>query len=815
MALPKQLQVTYPDNYEAKIGFDRIREMLLNRCISELGRKQAHKICFTASYDAISTQLDQVEEFRQIILQGIAFPASNYFDPSHAFDHLRLRETFVEADILLDIKRSYETIIQVNKLLRRQTDAGEPLYPALSLMVMELVVDEAITKRIDDIVDEKGQIKSSASVELKRIRGQKHDTEHRAGQRIRQLLSEGKNQGWINHDTELALRNGRQVIPVPAAYKRKIRGFIHDQSATGQTVFLEPEEVFDLNNQARELEFEERQEIIRILKEVADYLRPFLPQLKACYDMLGHADDIRARARLAIDMDAQKPRLNETPVIQWVHAKHPLLHMAYKSQGKHVVPFTVELNEHQRILVVSGPNAGGKSVCLKAFGLLQYMLQCGLLVPAADYSEAGLFEQLFIDIGDEQSLENDLSTYSSHLVNMKYFTSHANSRTLFLIDEFGAGTEPRIGGAIAEAILEKLSATKALGVITTHYANLKIMAGNHEGLINGSMLFDTKNMKPLFSLKTGNPGSSFAFEIARTIGLQKDILEKAEELTGIQNLDYEKQLQDLDVKKLELDQKEKELRSADQFLSDLIDKYQALHSEVEGRRSEILIKARKEAKQILSQSNRIIENTIREIRESQAKQEATRQARKSLSTFIENQEKELSKLDKPQKKKESKVVFRKVDGPVMAGDKVRMTGQNTIGEVLEISGPQAVVSFGHIKLKTPLNKLEKIDKSALSKSSAGSKVKLSFDINEKATSFNPDIDLRGLRAEEALTMLRTYIDDAILLNKKQVRILHGKGDGILRAVIRDYLQTVREVGEISDEHPDRGGAGVTIVSIRM
>ena len=809
------MQVIYPDNFEAKIGFDRIREMLLNRCISELGRKQVHQIRFAASYETISTQLDQAEEFRQIILQAIPFPASNYYDPYHVFDHIRLRETFVEAEILLDIRRSYETILQVYSLLGKQTDTGDPLYPALSLMVKDLFVDKAIIKRIDDIVDEKGQIKSSASVELKRIRRQKHDTEQRAGQRIQQLLSEGKNQGWISHDTELSLRNGRQVIPVPAAYKRKIRGFIHDQSATGQTVFLEPEEVFDLNNQVRELEFEERQEIIRILKEIADYLRPMLPELEACYDMLGLADAIRAKARLAVDMDAQKPRINETPVINWVHAKHPLLYMSYKTQEKHVESFTVALNEHHRILVVSGPNAGGKSVCLKAFGLLQYMLQCGLLVPAADYSEAGLFEQLFIDIGDEQSLENDLSTYSSHLLNMKYFTSHANSRTLFLIDEFGAGTEPRIGGAIAEAILEKLSATGALGVITTHYANLKVMGGNHEGLINGSMLFDTKNMKPLFSLKTGNPGSSFAFEIARVIGLQEDILKKAEELTGIQNLDYEKQLQDLDVKKLELDQKEKQLRSADQFLSDLIDKYQGLYSDVEGRKSEILIKARKEARQILSQSNKIIENTIREIRESQARQEATRQARKNLSTFIENQEEELSKLDKPQKRQESKVIVRRVAGPVEPGDMVRMTGQNAIGEVLEVSGTQAVVSFGHVKLKTPRDKLEKIDKSVLSASSGGSRVKLSFDINEKAASFNPDIDLRGFRAEEALTILRTYIDDAILLNKKQVRILHGKGDGVLRMAIRDYLQTVSEVGKISDEHPDRGGAGITIVSIQV
>ncbi len=805
----------YPEHFETKIGFDRVREMLLSRCISELGREKVHSIQFSASYETISTQLDQVEEFRQIILQSIPFPASSYFNPHAVFEHLRLKETFVEADTLLEVKRSYETIIQINNLLCKQTDTGERLYPAMYLLVMNLVIDEGIAKRIDDIVDEKGQIKSNASVELRRIRKVKDDTERKAGQRIQQLLSEGKSQGWISRDAELALRNGRQVLPVPASYKRKIRGFVHDQSATGQTIFLEPEEVFDLNNQVRELEFEERQEIIRILKEFADYLRPLLPEIKACYEMLGHVDAIRAKAKLAIDMHAQKPKLSKTSVINWVRARHPLLYMSFKTQNKHVEPFTATLNQDQRILVISGPNAGGKSVCLKAFGLLQYMLQCGLLVPAEDYSEAGLFDQLFIDIGDEQSLENDLSTYSSHLVNMKYFTTHANTRTLFLIDEFGAGTEPRMGGAIAEAILEKLAATKALGVITTHYANLKLMAGNHEGLLNGSMLFDTKNMKPLFALKTGNPGSSFAFEIAKTIGLQKDILQKAEELTGVQNLDFEKQIQDLDFKKLELEQKEKQLRSADQFLSDLIDKYQGLFNDIEGRKSEILINARKEAKQILSQSNRIIENTIREIRESQAKQEITRKAREDLNTFIEQEEKELKKLDKPKKKQESKVLVRSLAGPIITGDVVRMTGQKSIGEVLEVSGSQAVVLFGHIKLKTPLDKLEKIDKSSLSANISASRVKLSFDINEKAASFTPDIDLRGLRAEEALTRLRTHIDDAIVLNRKQVKILHGKGDGILRTVIRDFLKNIKEVQGLRDEHPDRGGAGATIIDIKL
>jgi DNA mismatch repair protein MutS2 len=811
--LQKKTVETYPANFEEKTGFDRIRGMIRGMCFSTLGEKQLEKIRFSTDRARIALQLEQCEEFRQILLSGEAFPGSDYYDPEAIFRHLRLQDTFAEPETLLDLKRSLETIQKVIRFLTRLQGEGKPRYPWLSGLVEGLVIDDGLVAHIDRIIDEKASVRSSASPGLAEIRRKKRDLEVRANRRISQLLAEGKASGWIPQDVELALRGGRQVIPIAASHKRRIRGFVHDQSATGQTVFLEPEEVFEINNHIHELELDERREIIRILKAFADRIRPGIQELETCYLMLGKVDLIRAKARLAIEMEAQKPRLTNKPGIHWINAKHPLLFLSYKPQKKHVEPMSMELNRENRILVISGPNAGGKSVCLKTCGLLQYMAQCGLLVPMEDYSEVGIFSRILIDIGDQQSLENDLSTYSSHLVNMKYFLEHSDGDTLFLIDEFGAGTEPRIGGAIAESILEQLNGRMAFGVVTTHYANLKLMAGKHPGIMNGSMLFDTKNMKPLFRLKTGNPGSSFAFEIARTIGLPKDLLDRAASHTGHQDLDFDKQLQDLEVKKLELEEKEKELRSADSFLSEMIDKYEALSSQLETRKGDIIIQARQEAKKVLADANRIIEKTIREIREAGARKEETRKARIELDEYKREQE-ALVKSKKPGSHEKLQPGDDTEPGPISPGDTVRVKGQETPGEVLEISGKQAVVSFGSIKFHTPLNRLEKIRKGSLPPKPVASVTRLKFNLNEKAAAFNPETDLRGMRAEEAIGKLRSYLDDAILLNIKQVKILHGKGDGILRTVVRELLQEVPEVRRFRDEHPDRGGAGATIADFR-
>ncbi|MFN2396108.1 MAG: endonuclease MutS2, partial [Bacteroidales bacterium] len=712
------------------------------------------------------------------------------------------------------------TIEEMIKFLQKKKTEDQSEFPALVRLTDNIFIDPLIIKETDQIIDEKNLVRNNASSKLAEIRRKKTEKQNQATRRINQLFSYAKKEGWVTDDSELALRNGRLVIPVSSAYKRKMKGFVHDQSATGQTAFLEPEEVFEINNEIRQLELDERQEIIRILIEFADFLRPYLPALKEAYLFLGKIDFIRAKSLIAIDMDAQKPNLENKPVIKWVKAKHPLLWLSYKKQKKHVEPLDIELNEENRIIVISGPNAGGKSVCLKTTGLLQYMLQCGLLVPMIDYSDAGIFRNIFIDIGDEQSLENDLSTYSSHLANMKVFLEKNDSKSLFLIDEFGAGTEPRIGGAIAEAILKQLVTKKTLGVITTHYANLKVMAGKTPGLINGSMLFDTQEMRPLYRLKIGTPGSSFAFEIASTMGLPKRILQDAGKIAGEEHVDFDRQLQDLELKKIQIEEKEKQLKTGDNFLSEMIEKYEKLNNDLEQRKNEILNEARRDAKKILSDSNRMLEKTIREIRESQADKEKTRKLRDELDEFIQQQVTDESEpkteFKRKKKKEKTDVTENKIqieEGPVKEGDYVRIKGQTSIGEVLKKDQKNATVAFGSMILKTPLQKLERLNKNQIRKLENKTRVKYDFDINEKASEFNPNLDVRGNKAEEALMKARRFVDDAILLGVANLKIVHGIGDGILREVLRDYLKTLPEVKKFRDDHPDRGGAGSTLIQL--
>ncbi len=810
------MQNIYPPGYEVKTGFDRIRQMLLDNCYSSLGRKHIGDIEFSTNKELISQLLDQTEEFRQIILTGENFPGSNYFDPEEVFRQIRPEDTYAEPEALTDIRLSLITIIRVIDFLKRTGDNGELKYPALNQLTATIEPDRSLPGHIDSVVDENSGVRSSASVELAGIRRKKEELEKKSLSRVNSILVDAKAQGLVSSDTELALRNGRQVIPLPVAYKRRIRGFVHDHSSTGQTAFLEPEEVFDLNNRIRDLEGEERQEIIRILKAIAGKIRPMLPGLLKAYNMLGQMDAVRAKATLAFEMGAMKPRLTGRPLLGWVNARHPLLYLSYKKQDKHVEPLTIELDRKNRILIISGPNAGGKSVCLKTCGLIQYMIQCGLPAPMDSYSEAGIFSSLFIDIGDEQSIENDLSTYSSHLLNMKHLLGNCDDSTLFLIDEFGAGTEPRIGGAIAEAILEKLSQRGAIGVISTHYANLKLMAGKHEGIINGSMLFDSKQMKPLYRLRTGNPGSSFAFEIARSIGLSPDLLKRAGSLAGDKELGFDVQLQDLEVKKAELEKKEQQLRHADNFLSEIIDKYEKLRDELEGRKNEILAGARKEAKDILSGTNKMIENTIREIKEAQADKERTKYVRKRLGEFIEQEDSKLRSVSKPvtskTREKQDPTEPEVMPGNIGPGDTVRVRGQHTPGEIEGISGKKARVVFGSIKLSIDIDKLEKIRKQPGGKMSGS---RMSFDINTKAATFNPDLDIRGDRVDQALQKLQSHLDDAYLLGVPQIRILHGKGDGILRPAVQSFLKETPNVSRFRSEHPDRGGAGITIVDFRQ
>jgi len=764
--------------------------------------------------------LDETEEFRQIMLDHPVFPSQDYFDLTTELQRIRIEGSYIELDKLFDLRSSLSTIQDVVSFF---AGVDESKIPNLKLIVDQIQLEPSILKTIEKLIDKKGQVKDGASDKLKDIRKKIQNKLTSVDRKISQTLKAAKQAGWVASDVEVTIRDGRPVIPLPVTHKRKIRGFVLDESATGQTVFVEPGEVLELNNEIRELQNAERREIIQILKNFSDFVRPHIPGLLEAYRLIGLIDFIRAKARLAHQIKAINPVLFDKTIIHWKKATHPLLFLHHQKLNKEVVPLDVSLNEENRILVISGPNAGGKSVCLKTVALLQYMLQCGILIPVKEDSEAGIFTDMFIDIGDEQSLENDLSTYSSHLLNMKNFVLQSNKRSIFFIDEFGTGTEPQLGGAIAEAILENLNQKEAFGVITTHYANLKLMAKEGNGIINGAMLFDTEKIEPLYELKIGQPGSSFAYEIARKIGFPKKILNQAEKKTGKKQLDFEQQLQQLEIEKRELLKKEEEVKLADSFLSEMIDKYEKLSGELEMNKNEIIASARQEALNLIQSSNRLIEKTIKDIRESQANKSRTKELRKKVeekAREIKHKAEKEKKEGIPEPKQKSEEIGEiplSIDTGIRVGDLVKVPEQNITGEVISVNDDEVVIAFNSISFKTTLGKVEKVaDKS---QKSTNHKYKTSYsgilnEMNDKLSSFKLQLDVRGKRGEEALEMVRQYIDDAILLNIREVRILHGKGYGILRNLIHEYLRTIPEVKQFKDEHIERGGHGITIVILK-
>ncbi|MBC8487671.1 MAG: Smr/MutS family protein [Bacteroidetes bacterium] len=800
----------YPKNFEEKTGFDQVRQMIRENCLSPLGGYYVDKIRFFSDFNLINKSLSQAEEFRLLLLEDSGFPAQDYFDLTPELQRIKIEGTYIEKDTLFDLKSSLITITDsieyINKL-----DALR--FPNLKQLTVNIGVEKIIILRIKKIIDKKGNIKDTASQKLLEIRKELIRKQSSIDKNINQSLKAAKRSGWVADDAEVTIRNGRMVIPMAAAYKRKIRGFIHDESATGQTVYLEPEEIFDINNEIRELENAERREIIQVLKNFTDFIRPQIPELLEAYRFLGLIDFIRAKAKFAIKINALKPDLSDQTLIDWKSATHPLLYLSHLKQQKPVVPLDIRLNEKQKILVISGPNAGGKSVCLKTIGLLQYMVQCGLLIPVKEGSATGIFKKLFIDIGDEQSLENDLSTYSSHLLNMKHFVLQADKNTLFLIDEFGTGTEPQLGGSIAEAVLERLNEKKAFGVVTTHYSNLKLLANEGNKIVNGAMLFDTKAMQPLYQLKIGKPGSSFAFEIARKIGFPKYILKNAGEKTGKKQLNFDEQLQQLEIEKKELEKKQQEFRIADDFLSEMIDKYDKLTKQVEATKDKITEDARKEAHELIESSNKLIENTIRQIKESQAEKEKTKKLRKELKEKGERIKAEIeAKAKEEVVAKDSDDIAKKDKVPVIVGDFVSIVDQDVTGEVIEIKDEDVVITFNSVTFRTTLDKLKKVSVREAGKLKARNrKTGYSDILNEKMANFNLQVDIRGERGEEALSIVKQYINDAILLNISEVKILHGKGYGILRTLIHDYLRSIPEIKSFKDEHIERGGHGITIV----
>ena len=804
------------NNIEAKIGFDKIREMVLEFCTNELAAQMARDMVFETRHDRIVRSLRQVEEMRQIMLMDNSFPAQDFIDMTPMLQHLRVGNTRMEQAELFDMKVSLHTIVACMHYFADEETAAKN--PELAELTSHIEIDRQIIRLIDKTIDDKGEIYDDATETLRDIRRELFRKRGEVDSQISRSLAKAKREGWAPENGEVTIRNGRMVIPMLDTHRRKMKGLIHDESATRQTAYLEPAEVVELNNDLRELEFAEKHEIQKILLRISDSIRPAIDMFVNAYWVLARIDFVRAKAKLAIELKAGMPVVNDRQMFGWLEARHPLLF--HQRDGKEVVPFDLTMDREHRILIISGPNAGGKSVCLKAIGLIQYMMQCGLLVPCRETSEFGIFDKEFIDIGDQQSIESDLSTYSSHLQNMKELLADADDKTLFLLDELGGGTEPRSGCAIAEAVLEELYVRGAYGVVTTHFADLKLMADRHEGIVNGAMLFDTDAMRPLYRLAVGHPGSSFAFEIAESIGFPKEILQKAGDKVGREQLNFEHQLQQLEIDKKEIARQKEELRVADDFLAEVTAKYQRLNESLQARRGEIIGAARHEAQQILEGANRTVERTISDIKSAKAEREATRKAREALAAATEHNSDEVRKLTIEKEHRDSKphggMPHQELPMPIKVGSIVRIDGQDTYGQVVEIKGRKAVVESNSLRMTIPLDRLQGTAKQKIPGEKRNTMVSRGIydEMNDKRAHFNSTLDLRGQRAEEALDRLHHFIDDALLLSEKEVRILHGKGYGILMQVIQQELRAMREVRSFHAEKVELGGAGVTIVELR-
>lgn len=819
----------YPQNIEQKLGFDKIRELLKQNCVSILGEEKVDAMQFSITHALVMQLLAQTEEMRHLLNEETAdFPLSNIYDLREGLARVRVEGLYLDASELFDLRRSLETVSAVVRYIDAKE---EEQYPELKLLIQDVAIFPTVIQRIENILNKFGRIKDNASSELARIRKDLLQLQGSVSRTLQSILRQAQADGLVEKDAQPTMREGRLVIPVSPAYKRRLKGIVHDESATGKTVFIEPAEVVESNNRLRELESEERREIIRILVDFANFLRPYLDDIFSSYDFLATIDFISAKAKFATELQAIKPHVLNECLIDWQNAVHPLLYFSLKKQSKAIVPLNITLNKDKRILLISGPNAGGKSVCLKTVGLLQYMLQCGLLVSLHETSRMGIFEDIFIDIGDEQSIENDLSTYSSHLTAMKFFVKNTNSKTVILIDEFGGGTEPQIGGAIAEALLQKFNENKSFGVITTHYTNLKHFAEDADGIVNGAMLYDRHHMQPLFQLEIGHPGSSFAVEIARKIGLPEAVIQAATDKVGAEHIDYDKHLQDIVRDKRYWENKRQQIRQREKRLEELEQKYQAELQQLDGQRKEIVRKAKADAANILANSNAKIENTIREIKEAQAEKEKTKAIRQGLDAFksdLQSEEqnndaiaRKIQKLKEKEKQKQAnkpnQTKKQEFEPEVISvGDSVRLKGQTAIGEVFEINDKSVVVGFGGLKSTVKLANLEKLSKGQVKKETRKIAVlggSTNEEIRQRKLHFKQEIDVRGMRADEALQAVTYFIDDALMVGVAQVRILHGTGTGALRQIIRQYLATVHGVRSAKDEHVQFGGAGITVVEL--
>ncbi len=828
------MQNIYPDNFETKIGFDRIRKILHNKCLSTMGNEWVEEMHFQNHFENISNQLGEVSEFCRIVREFDNFPANHFYDLRVALQKIKLEGRFLEEAELFDLKRSLESVRAIVNFFNKQEEA---VFPLLKKKTTNVQVFPYIYDRIETIINKYGKIRDNATSQLAQIRKDIMSRQSNMSKRLHAILKQAQKDGLVEDDATVSIRDGRAVIPIAAGNKRKLKGIIYDESSTGKTSYVEPNEIVEINNEIRELEYAERREIVRILTDFSNDIRPYLEDLFYSYDFLGEIDFIRAKALMAVEFNAIKPEMTDEPIIDWQKAVHPLLLQTLKKEKRKIVPLNIWLNQEKHILLISGPNAGGKSVCLKTVGLLQYMLQCGLLIPLNEASKAGIFGQLFIDIGDEQSMENDLSTYSSHLMNMKYFVKNSNEKTLVLIDEFGTGTEPMLGGAIAEAILDKLNQLGTFGVITTHYTNLKHFASSANGIANGAMLYDSQNMNPLFQLEIGKPGSSFAFEIARKIGLPEEILEKATEKIGKKHIDFDRNLRQINRDKRYWEVKRQKIRKVEKALDEMAENYETELKETKKLRKEVLAKAKEDADILLSGVNKQIENTISEIKKVQAEKEKTKEAREKITALkkdvikktnqsdehIETKIKQLQEREKrrnqhrPEESKKA-ILQEKIEEQIelQPGDKVRIKGQNTIGDLISINSKNAVVAFGQLITTLPSKQVERLSNNEVKKlgqNKKSSSSMLTANFSEKRLTFKSEIDIRGQRVEEAISNIQRFIDEAIMFEVAQLRILHGKGHGILKQTIREYLRSEPMVRNFKDEHIDFGGAGITVVNL--
>ena len=823
----------YPETFEQKIGFDRLREQVIARCTMPASRRLVAAQGFSTSVREIERRLTLADEMRRLLQMEYDFPRGDYPDGEPVMAKLRIEGTFLDVEEVAVLRELLTIVGAVATFIRgRAAD-----YPALCDLTRSVELFPALVSRIDGILDPEGEIRDSASPELLTLRRAIREREGRAAKRLQQLLADAKRAGIVESDAQLSVRDGKTVIPVSAANKRKLPGFIHDESATGRTFYVEPVEVVELNNELRELAYAERREIVRILTELTEEIRPEAPLIAASGDYLAEIDMLRAKGGWAAENGCVRPILSLDDRLVLREARHPILEQSLRAQGRAIVPLSLELDRSKHILVISGPNAGGKSVCLKTTGIVQYMCQCGFLVPAAENTELPLFRSLMIDIGDEQSMDNDLSTYSSHLRNMKQMLAAASPETLVLIDEFGSGTEPVIGGAIAEAILERLRSRGCYGVITTHYANIKYYASSTEGISNGAMAFDVQQIRPLFRLEQGKPGSSFAIEIARKMGLPEELIRTASEKAGSDHINLEKQLREIARDKHYWEQKRDRIRQTDRKVEELEQRYAEQLAQIRDERREILRRAKQEAQELVADANRRIENTIRTIRETQAEKELTREARRELEQFrgtVEQTDetgidvqREIERIEARRRRRAERKAQQAAATPatpaaavpvreVEAGSKVRMAGQEVVGVVQSVQGKRAQVAFGQMLLTVDRGLLTVVSNNEYREATRPTTARTvySSEISARKLRFRDHIDVRGMRAAEALEEVRDFIDDAVMLGVGSVSILHGKGTGALKEEIRRYLRSVPEVASAADEHADRGGAGITIVTFR-